>query len=145
MPQNSILRKTDTSICIRKEIPVPNEAYEEALTGFAEKILDAGKNPSFLEDFTDYFRRISFYGIFNSLAQTLLKMAAPGIPDFYQGSELWDLSFADPDNRRPVDYGERVRALAEIKAKGSQDRAGLIQGLLETPEDAKIKLFLIHR
>jgi len=122
----------------------PDEAYEEALTGFARRVLEPGRSPEFLEDFTAYFRKIAFYGIFNSLAQTLLKIAAPGIPDFYQGAELWDFSLADPDNRRPVDYGKRTQALTEVSERASQDRAALIREFAEEPEDGKIKLFVMR-
>jgi (1->4)-alpha-D-glucan 1-alpha-D-glucosylmutase len=122
----------------------PNEAYEEALTGFAEKVMSPDRSPSFLEDFTGYLKKISFHGIFNSLAQTLLKTVAPGVPDFYQGSELWDFSLVDPDNRRPVDYKKRAQALEDVEAKASQDRAALIRDLAKTPEDGKIKLFVIR-
>jgi (1->4)-alpha-D-glucan 1-alpha-D-glucosylmutase len=66
----------------------------------------------------------------------------PGVPDLYQGCELWDLSLVDPDNRRPVDYEQRIQYLAEIKAKVAQDPLGLIQELLTTKEDGRIKLFL---
>jgi (1->4)-alpha-D-glucan 1-alpha-D-glucosylmutase len=58
----------------------------------------------FLEDFVAFQTRIAHFGAFNSLAQTLVKITAPGVPDFYQGSELWDLNLVDPDNRRPVDW-----------------------------------------
>jgi (1->4)-alpha-D-glucan 1-alpha-D-glucosylmutase len=122
----------------------PNEGYEAALTGFAGKIMDPEASPEFLEDFTEYRKKISFLGIFNSLAQTLLKMTAPGIPDFYQGAELWDLSLVDPDNRRPVDYGKREEALAEIEERASRDRAGLVRDLARNPEDGRIKLFVIR-
>ena len=122
----------------------PDEAYEEALTAFAGKTLDATESPAFLEDLTAYFRKISFYGMFNSLAQTLLKIAAPGIPDFYQGAELWDFSLVDPDNRRPVDYGKRRQALAELDERAARGRAGLIHDLVKTPEDGRIKLFILR-
>jgi (1->4)-alpha-D-glucan 1-alpha-D-glucosylmutase len=59
-------------------------------------------------------KKIAFYGSFNTLAQTLLKTACPGVPDFYQGSELWDLNMVDPDNRRPVDFQKRQTLLAQI-------------------------------
>jgi (1->4)-alpha-D-glucan 1-alpha-D-glucosylmutase len=104
--------------------------------------MDPEASPKFLDDFTEYRKKISFLGIFNSLAQTLLKMAAPGIPDFYQGSELWDLSLVDPDNRRPVDYGKREKALAEIEERASRDRDGLVRDLAANPEDWRIKLFV---
>jgi len=83
--------------------------------------------------------------MFNSLAQVLLKMGSPGVPDFYQGTEFWDLSFVDPDNRRPVDYAARSRCLAELRAAEAQDRAGLLRDLLSSWPDGRIKLYLMHK
>ncbi len=83
--------------------------------------------------------------MFNSLGQTLIKITAPGIPDFYQGSELWDLNLVDPDNRRPVDFGKRKSFLTETVEKSEKDILGLISDLLTTWEDGRIKLFLIFR
>jgi (1->4)-alpha-D-glucan 1-alpha-D-glucosylmutase len=84
-------------------------------------------------------------GLFNSLSQTLLKIASPGVADFYQGTELWDFSLVDPDNRRPVDYGQRQRLLEELKnalaAEGTR-QAALARELVETKEDGRIKLFV---
>jgi (1->4)-alpha-D-glucan 1-alpha-D-glucosylmutase len=85
----------------------PNEAYENAVTSFAASVI---KNRAFLGDFVPFQHRVAKFGLMNSLAQTLLKIAAPGVPDTYQGTELIDLSLVDPDNRRPVDY-ERRRAM----------------------------------
>ena len=120
----------------------PDEAYEQAFTRFAERILDPDLSRAFLDDFLPYFRRISFYGIFNSLAQTLLKITAPGIPDLYQGSELWALQFVDPDNRRPVDFGARMSMLEEIEAGLARHPAALVDALASHPEDGRIKLYL---
>jgi (1->4)-alpha-D-glucan 1-alpha-D-glucosylmutase len=87
----------------------------------------------------------------NSLSQTLLKVVSPGLPDFYQGTELWDLSLVDPDNRRPVDFEMRLDYLKEIKAKTkSKGKAkgnlpAYVADLLKTPEDGRIKMFLTYR
>jgi (1->4)-alpha-D-glucan 1-alpha-D-glucosylmutase len=85
-----------------------------------------------------FVERVKRAGRVNSLAQTLLKLTAPGVPDLYQGTELWDLSLVDPDNRRPVDYEERRRALAEIAA---MDHAGALSAM----DRGLPKIFLIHR
>jgi (1->4)-alpha-D-glucan 1-alpha-D-glucosylmutase len=90
-----------------------NQAFEDALKSFIEKIFDTREIISELETFVEY---ISLPGRINSLAQTLIKYAAPGIPDTYQGSELWDLRLVDPDNRGPVDYEIRRSMLAELQA-----------------------------
>ena len=89
----------------------PNTAYEEAMQGFAADALDPSR-PAFLSAFLPFAERVALLGVDNSLVQLVLKMTLPGIPDIYQGAELWDLSLVDPDNRRPVDY-ERRRALLE--------------------------------
>jgi (1->4)-alpha-D-glucan 1-alpha-D-glucosylmutase len=123
----------------------PNGPYEEALLGFAEQVMQPGQDNPFLQSFLPFQRRIRHYGILNSLAQTLLKLTAPGLPDFYQGTELWDLSLVDPDNRRPVDFERRGALLKELQARASGNLPGLLKELLAAPEDGRIKLFLIHR
>src|SRR5207248_10195224 len=92
----------------------PNPAYDGAVQEFVSRILDEHAGGPFLEDFRPFQRRIGHYGLLNGLAQTLVKLTAPGVPDTYQGTELWDLSLVDPDNRRPVDYDERAKALAGV-------------------------------
>ncbi|MCH8158124.1 MAG: malto-oligosyltrehalose synthase, partial [Nitrospinae bacterium] len=93
----------------------PNEAYGSAVERFIREVLDPAKDNPFLESFLAFQKRISPLGAVNSLAQVVFKIAAPGVPDFYQGTELWDLSLVDPDNRRPVDFTARRRALAELQ------------------------------
>lgn len=89
----------------------PDEAYEAAVVDFVRRIAETGRRNPFLEDFMGLRRRMVPVGQLNSLAQTLLKLTVPGIPDIYQGTELWDLSMVDPDNRRPVDFDLRRRLL----------------------------------
>jgi len=81
----------------------------------------------------------------NSLSQTLVKITSPGVPDFYQGTELWDMNLVDPDNRRPVDFEKRRAMLAGIREEEGSNIDRLIQDLLSTREDGRIKLFLIYR
>lgn len=103
-----------------------------------------GPNP-FLEDFLPFQETIAQHGIYNSLSQLVLKAAAPGIPDCYQGAELWDLSLVDPDNRKPVDYELRARLLAELQRAGSgthANRRELARELFETRADGRIKLYV---
>jgi (1->4)-alpha-D-glucan 1-alpha-D-glucosylmutase len=90
----------------------PNADYEEAATSFVRRILDARRPNLFLADFLPFQRRIADLAMVTGLAQTVLKLTIPGVPDIYQGTELWDLSLVDPDNRRAVDYGTRQRGLA---------------------------------
>jgi (1->4)-alpha-D-glucan 1-alpha-D-glucosylmutase len=119
-----------------------NTEYEEALLDFTEKLLTAA--PEFLASFTAFQKRVAHYGVFNSLAQTLIKLTAPGVPDLYQGTELWDLSLVDPDNRRAVDYEQRRRLLDEMEAASRLNVATLIDELLASRADGRIKLFVIH-
>ncbi len=123
----------------------PDEEYEQAFLCFVERILEPMPGGDFMRSFMPFQRKIAFYGVLNSLSQTLLKMAAPGVPDFYQGTELWDLTLVDPDNRRPVDFDLRERYLKEMQARAVHDLGGLIQELWEQREDGRIKMFLIHR
>jgi len=125
----------------------PNEAYDQALSDFIEAILDPGRSNPFLEEFIDFQKTVSHFGIFNSLSQVLLKIASPGVPDLYQGCELFDLSLVDPDNRRPVDYPGRMRRLEAIKKEMMSDLPPppLIDRLLREKESGLIKLFVTWR
>jgi (1->4)-alpha-D-glucan 1-alpha-D-glucosylmutase len=123
----------------------PNPAYEEAVQDYIARILDPQMQGAFLDDFRVFQRRLSHYGLFNSLAQTLLKITAPGVPDTYQGTELWDWSLVDPDNRRAVDYKRRydmLQALQERLAAPGDDWHALAQKLLTHKEDGRIKLYV---
>ena len=117
----------------------PKADYEEALESFVRATLDPERSAAFLTDFTTFHEGIAAAGAVNGLAQTLLKLTVPGVPDVYQGTEYWDLSLVDPDNRRPVDYTARAKALKSIARK--QDPAPL----LEAWRDGRIKQFVIAR
>jgi (1->4)-alpha-D-glucan 1-alpha-D-glucosylmutase len=122
----------------------PEEAYETALAGFVESILDPSPQNEFMPAFVPFCKKIAFFGLFNSLSQCLLKIAAPGIPDFYQGAELPQLALVDPDNRRPVAYDERRRLLKAI-GRVPSDPLTQVAGLLENRDDGRVKLFVIAR
>ncbi|HYR59523.1 MAG TPA: malto-oligosyltrehalose synthase, partial [Chthoniobacteraceae bacterium] len=113
----------------------PNEAWDSAVRGFVERILQPGTR--FRAAFEPLAQRIAECGAINSLAQTVLKLTSPGVPDFYQGSELWDLSLVDPDNRRPVDYALRRAQQSAIAAPSPAE-------LLENWRDGRIKMFVIR-
>lgn len=122
----------------------PNAEYDDAIREFVARILDEETNRGFLEDFQGLQRQVSHYGLFNSLSQTLLRLTAPGVPDTYQGTELWDFSLVDPDNRRPVDYAVRREMLRRLRA----DERGLLElarDLVASKEDGRIKLYVVHR
>lgn len=126
----------------------PNEEYDSAVAAFVSQLLAGPLNEPFLHDLLAFQRRLTFFGFFNSLAQTLLKLASPGVPDIYQGTELWDFSLVDPDNRRPVDYARRSEWLAGLKQQIKwlgNDLVSLARQLLADPADGRIKLYLIYR
>src|SRR5262249_53208828 len=125
----------------------PNARYNDAITRFAEAILDPVRSSPFLENFVPFQARVAYYGAFNSLAQTLVKMTAPGVPDFYQGSELWDLNLVDPDNRRPVDWQLRRHMLEELTkaVETAPDPAAFARDLVDGKGDGRVKLYLIRQ
>jgi (1->4)-alpha-D-glucan 1-alpha-D-glucosylmutase len=123
---------------------VPNVPHEEAVARFVDAILRDADDNEFLRDFLDFVPRIAFYGAINGLAQALIKITFPGIPDFYQGSELWDLRLVDPDNRGPVDFGERVSLLEALKKSEGLDDNGISE-LLGHWLDGRIKMHVIAR
>ncbi|MBT9333155.1 malto-oligosyltrehalose synthase [Paracidobacterium acidisoli] len=127
----------------------PNPQYVEAVHGFLRDILMPGNNrrePQFVQTLRGLMPTVEIFGAVNSLAQVVLKTASPGVPDFYQGSEMWDLSLVDPDNRRPVDYDLRRSALTEMQSMA--EREGLLavcRDTLRTLSDGRVKLWTAHR
>ncbi len=120
----------------------PSERHELAMAAFVETIL-ARDNTAFRDDFVDFQRRIARYGIYNSLAQLTVKIGAPGIPDFYQGTELWDYTLVDPDNRRPVDYARRTALLDELRRSEDGGRGpATFERLMASPFDDRLKLLV---
>ncbi|MDA8169676.1 MAG: malto-oligosyltrehalose synthase [Nitrospiraceae bacterium] len=118
----------------------PDTAYEDAFMAFIDAVLEPG---DFLGSFAPFARMVSFYGMLNSLSQVLLKAASPGVPDFYQGTELWHFHLVDPDNRGPVDYKTRIKLFGELKAaESAQQAAGLCKNLLASMQDGRIKFFI---
>jgi (1->4)-alpha-D-glucan 1-alpha-D-glucosylmutase len=122
----------------------PDDTYESGFASFAESILTPSEDSRFLDDFLPFQRRVAHYGALNSLSQTLIKICAPGVPDFYQGSELWDLSLVDPDNRHPVDYARRARMLEEIMRRFPVDPVAFIGECLENVGGGMAKMLLVH-
>jgi malto-oligosyltrehalose synthase len=127
---------------VRTSWTEPDPAYEEALLQFVRSTLDARSNNLFLTDFVEFARPVARFGLLNSLSQTLCKLTAPGVPDIYQGNELWDFSLVDPDNRRPVDYAQRRLAQGQLERSG---RELAPRALLESIEDGRCKLLLTWR
>ncbi len=122
-----------------------NTEYEGAVSSFVKALLYPAAKNRFLHDFVPFQRRVARIGLWNSLSQTLLKLTCPGVPDIYQGNELCDFSLVDPDNRRPVDYVRRQQMFECVRSRLSAPDESSISRLLETPEDGRIKLYLIWR
>jgi (1->4)-alpha-D-glucan 1-alpha-D-glucosylmutase len=145
---------------IRSRWEEPNTRYEEAVVRFARRLLDgaetalssdAARADPFLADFLPFQEEVSFHGMLNSLAQTVLKLSAPGVPDVYQGCESWSFSLVDPDNRRPVDYA-RLAATQDdlLRAAGTEDPMspvpeGLLRDLAENWKDGRLKQLVTWR
>lgn len=113
----------------------PNSDYERALLAFADALL---VNDEFRRSFSRLQKRVAYHGFLNALAQVVLKVTSPGVPDFYQGSELWDFSLVDPDNRRPVDYAQRKSLLKRIDTSDPAE-------LLRHWPDGRVKLFVTRK
>jgi (1->4)-alpha-D-glucan 1-alpha-D-glucosylmutase len=132
----SYMRKAAREAKVHTSWLSPDEAYENALAGFVSALLGGASEHLFLPDLRAECAAFAWFGMLNSLSMTLLKLASPGVPDLYQGSEFFDFSLVDPDNRRPVDYAARERAL---DAKGSPAE------LLTDWRDGRVKQAIIAR
>jgi len=113
-----------------------NEGYEQRVLSFVDSLY---ANETFLNDFLRLQKKVSYFGVLTSLSQTVLKIASPGIPDFYRGSEIWDFSLADPDNRRPMDFGSRIDMLEALKDEHS------LGDILKHWSDGRLKMYLIWK
>jgi (1->4)-alpha-D-glucan 1-alpha-D-glucosylmutase len=123
----------------------PNTAHEQAICSFIERILSPQDNPPFLCNVARFQEKVIYAGMINGLGQALLRIACPGVPDFYQGSELWDCHLVDPDNRRPVDFRFRTEALQDIMDRAHVDTTRIVSELLAHWPDGRIKLYLIWK
>ena len=125
----------------------PNQVYEEATVDFVRALLADRKRNLFLEKLREVLAPLARLGLYNSLSMVLLKLTSPGVPDIYQGNEMWDFSLVDPDNRRPVDYGARRAGVAQLAAmaEGGALSGPQLRRLVEAPEDGLAKLYLIWR
>lgn len=119
-----------------------NQAYEEGVSSFVNAAI---RSEEFRADFLPFQRKVSHFGMLNSLGQTLIRMTVPGVPDMYQGNETWDFSLVDPDNRRAVDYGARQSGLQQIQqiASSESQLANLVRTLMATLEDGCIKMYVL--
>jgi (1->4)-alpha-D-glucan 1-alpha-D-glucosylmutase len=122
----------------------PNLRHEQALQRFVASILKPGSNNRFLRTFSSFQEQVAYYGMINGLSQVLLKISSPGIPDFYQGSELWDLRLVDPDNRQPVDFIAR-NAMLSLLRETDQATSTRLDDVVRNWKDGRIKLYLIWK
>ena len=125
----------------------PNEPYEHTLSCFIRALLEDTSENNFLIDFREFQERIARIGMFNSLSQTLLKLTSPGVPDTYQGTELFAFSLVDPDNRRPVDYAVREHSLHTLR-EANHHNAGIpeqVGKLVTNPQGDKLKQYVIWK
>ena len=120
----------------------PDETYENTVCEFTRNMLDPDHD--FLESFVPFQQKAAWRGVVNSLAQLVLKCTSPGIPDIYQGTEFWDLSLVDPDNRQPVDYEERHSVLRQLIEQSGGDLPEMIDGLMKNAFNGHIKLWITH-
>ena len=139
------MRKALREAKVRSSWINPNEVYEEGVDRFVRLSLDPGPQNTFLKEFREFVERIKAAGMWNSLSQTVLKIAAPGVPDFYQGTEVWRFTLVDPDNRRPVDYARRRELLDDLRDRQSKGPVPLIDNLTRDPASGAIKLYITSR
>ncbi|MCJ8164560.1 malto-oligosyltrehalose synthase [Pontibacter sp. E15-1] len=135
------LQKALREAKVKTDWAAPNEPYEQAMQDLVRQLLL--EDEQFMPSLRPFLQKVSHYGWIYALCQALLKVTCPGVPDVYQGTELWDLSLVDPDNRRPVDYALRNQYLQELKQQ--PDGEQLHQQLLQNPDDGKVKLYLLYK
>ncbi|HEX8394188.1 MAG TPA: malto-oligosyltrehalose synthase [Longimicrobium sp.] len=124
----------------------PNAAYDEGIRDFVADILSPGEDNAFVADLVKLQPIVERLGMVNALAQTLVKLVSPGVPDVYQGQEIWDFSLVDPDNRRPVDFALRRELLARLKSASEQgDAEEMARDLMENWRDGRIKMHVTQR
>jgi (1->4)-alpha-D-glucan 1-alpha-D-glucosylmutase len=120
----------------------PNDRYDRAIRKFVSDVLRRSTGNAFLEDIHEFSLSLSSAGLWNSISQTVLKFACPGVPDLYQGCELWSLTLVDPDNRRAVDYAHRQRLLSDLPLEIQQARKAWLEDAVKTLDDGRLKLYV---
>ena len=123
----------------------PNEAHESALRDFVAGVLDRKSNAEFCSKFEQFQQFTALYGMMNGLSQTLLKTTCPGVPDCYQGSELWDLRLVDPDNRGTIDFDKRRELAASLREAYESQNGQNIEQVLESWKDGRVKMHVLNR
>lgn len=126
----------------------PHTEYDQTVRQFVAQCLERSSDNRFLSAFQSFHRTLATAGTYTAMSQTILKLTSPGVPDIYQGQELWDYSLVDPDNRRPVDYAHRAALLEQLKAAWMtqpERRRELAASLAANPDDERLKLFITWR
>lgn len=126
----------------------PAAEYDAAVREFPAAVLKNHPKNRFLAEFLAFHKQIVNWGLYNALSQVLLKLTSPGVPDIYQGQELWDFSLVDPDNRRPVDFNirqELLSGLEEAVVQNGESLVALARELANNPRDPRLKLFVTWR
>ena len=123
----------------------PNQKHEDALQRFVANVLSSELNGEFLHDFRQFQKKVAYFGMINGLSQTLLKITSPGVADFYQGSELWDLRLVDPDNRGAVNFDKRIAVLDTIAGSEPVATGKELHDLVDHWQDGRVKMYLIWR
>ena len=141
------MRKAIREAKVHSSWASPDEAYETALASFIDGLLGRLEPNPFLHEFHALHSVVARCGLYNSLAQTVLKLTSPGVPDIYQGNELWDFSLVDPDNRRAVDYARRSTLLEALQRSLGSDGPDAAHGreMFESIDDGRLKLYVIWR
>jgi (1->4)-alpha-D-glucan 1-alpha-D-glucosylmutase len=146
---SSFMKKAVREAKVHTSWVEPNLEYERALDNFIEAILGETKHTTqFVSSFHKFQMQVSYYGMLNSLSQLLMKLTCPGVPDIYQGNELWDFSLVDPDNRRPVNFSLRARMLSSLERRirrSGSTMDDLARDLVSNMSSGLIKMFVLHQ
>jgi (1->4)-alpha-D-glucan 1-alpha-D-glucosylmutase len=140
------LRKAMREAKVRTSWTRPDLEYEEAVSAFVRRIFESSASRVFLRELRSLVRDVAVVAMVSGLSQVTLKMTSPGVPDIYQGCELWDFSMVDPDNRRQVDFGLRARLLSEVERRFEKgDPRDFVREILRSWTDGRVKLFVTWR
>jgi (1->4)-alpha-D-glucan 1-alpha-D-glucosylmutase len=148
---SSYMKKAVREAKVKTSWTDPDPEYEKALDEFIKSILDPrDAGPEFVSSFEKFQEHVSYFGMLNSLSQLLIKLTSPGVPDIYQGNEIWDFSLVDPDNRRPVDFQIRAQMLSSIErrirnSKGSPSLHFLARDLVSNMQNGLIKMYVLYQ
>jgi (1->4)-alpha-D-glucan 1-alpha-D-glucosylmutase len=123
----------------------PDAQYEEAIAGFLARLLDADESAAFHADVRAFVATVAPQAMYNALGRLVVHLMAPGVPDLYQGDELWYAALVDPDNRRPVDWAERERMIAVVDREATApDRCAWLRSWRDAMQTGELKMLILH-